>query len=106
MTDDVNKHYRVYSDAGFKVETATSIVQKCLVAFPYIWVSIVNAFICSRCLKVLDIARLLACECKALFTFFISTVDHAVFGSLVCEWLQCLMCFKPADNACPWLFRE
>ena len=94
VTDDVNKHYRVYSDAGFKVETATSIVQKCLVAFPYIWVSIVSAFICSRCLMVLDITQLLVCECKALFTLFIPTIDHAVFGSLVCEWLPCLSVFQ------------
>ena len=41
VTDDVNKHYRVYSDAGFKVKGVTSIVQECLLAFPYIRVSVV-----------------------------------------------------------------
>ena len=42
VSDGINQHYRVYSDAGFKVKGATSIVQKCLFAFPYIWVSIVS----------------------------------------------------------------
>ena len=48
MGGDVNKHYKMYSDAGFKVKHATSIVQKCL-AFLYIWVSIIGVFICGRC---------------------------------------------------------
>ena len=73
VTDGINKHYRVYSDTGFKVKGATSIVQKCLVAFPYIWVSIVRVFIYFKYLMMLDIAQLLVCECQALFTLFIST---------------------------------
>ena len=63
VSDDVNKHYRVYSGAGFKVKGATSIVQKCLHAFPYIWVSIVRHFICGRCLMMLNVTQLLVCEC-------------------------------------------
>ena len=73
VTNDVNKHSRVYSDAGFKVKDATSIVQKCLFAFPYLWVSIVRVFICFRCFLMLDIAQLLVCECQALLTLFTST---------------------------------
>ena len=64
VSDDVNKHCRVYSGASFKVKGATSIVQKCLFAFPYIWVSIKRiVFICGRCLMMPDVAQLLACEC-------------------------------------------
>ena len=59
-------------------------------------------------------------------TFHINSTDYTVFLSLVCEWLLCLtvfetcwgglhstfqsvssccglLCFKPADNGCPWL---
>ena len=68
VTDDVNKHCRVYSDGRFKVEGATTLVQKCLFAFPYVWVSIARVFICGRCLMMLDIAQLLVCECQALLT--------------------------------------
>ena len=42
MSDDVNKHCRVYSDAGFKVKDMTSIVKNCLFAFPFLWVSAVR----------------------------------------------------------------
>ena len=45
VSDNVNKHCRVYSGAGFKVKGATSIVRECLFAFPYIWVSIVRSVI-------------------------------------------------------------
>ena len=56
VSDNVNKHYRVYSGAGVKVKGAISIVQNCLHAFPYVWVSIVKLFICGRCLMMLDVA--------------------------------------------------
>ena len=63
VSDDVNKHYRVYADARLKVEGATSIVETCFRAFPHIWVSIVRVFICGRCLMMLNVAQLLVCEC-------------------------------------------
>ena len=45
VTDDVNKHYRVYSGAGFKVKGTTSIVRECLYSFPYIWASVIRVVI-------------------------------------------------------------
>ena len=82
MIDHVNKNYRVYSDAGFKVKGATSIVHRCLFAFPYIWVSIVRVFICGRGLMMLHIAQLLVCECQALLTPFISTEQTMLCSAL------------------------
>ena len=55
VSDAVNKHHRVYSGAGVNDKGAISIVQNCLHAFPYIWVSIVRLFICGRCLMMLNI---------------------------------------------------
>ena len=85
VTDEINKHYRVYSDAGFKVKGATSIIRECLRPFPYIWVSIVRVFICGRCLIMLDIAQLLVCEvceCQTLLTLFISTEQTMLCSAL------------------------
>ena len=62
-SDDVNERCRVYSGAGFKVSSTTSIVQECLRAFPFIWVSVIRVFICGRCLMMLDVAQLLVGEC-------------------------------------------
>ena len=45
VSDDVNKHCRVHSGARFKVKGATSIVQNCLFAFPFIWVSGVRSLL-------------------------------------------------------------
>ena len=68
VSDDVDNHCRVYSGDGFKVQGAKSIVQKCLYAFPFIWVSVVRVFICGKCLIMLNVAQILGCECQSLLT--------------------------------------
>ena len=62
VSDDVNKHCSVYSGAGFKVKGRTRIVQKCLLAFPSLWVSAARVSICDGCSIMLDGAQLLGCE--------------------------------------------
>jgi len=42
MSDDVNKHCRVYSGVELKVKGTRSIVESCLFAFPFLWVSAVR----------------------------------------------------------------
>ena len=71
MSDDVNKHCRVYSGAGLKVKGTTSIVQNCLFAFPFLWVSAVRVLICGRCLMMPDVTQLSVGECQPLLTHFI-----------------------------------
>ena len=56
MSNNVNKHCRVYSDAGFKLKHIGSIVKNCLFAFPNLWVSVVRGFIYNECLMILDVA--------------------------------------------------
>ena len=46
MSDNINKDCRVYSGAGLKVKGTTRIIQNCLLAFPFLWVSVVRVFIC------------------------------------------------------------
>ena len=82
VSDDANKHCRVYSGAGFKVKGATGVVQECLVAFPFLWVSIVRDFTCSGCLMMLDAAQLLVCECQSLLTLFTLTEQIMLCSSL------------------------
>ena len=42
MSDNVNKHCRVYSRVESKVEGTRIIVESCLFAFPFLWVSVVR----------------------------------------------------------------
>ena len=76
------KHCRVYSSADFKVKGTTGIVQNCLFAFPYLWVSIVRVFMCSRCLMFLDTVQLLVSEYQPLLTLFTSTEQTMLYSSL------------------------
>ena len=39
VSDDLNKHCSVLSDAGMEVKGTKDIVQECLRQFPYIWAS-------------------------------------------------------------------
>ena len=92
----------MYSDAGFKVKETTSIVQECLFAFPFIWVSVVRVIICGGCLMMLNDAQLLVCECQPLLTVFISTEQ-----TMLCSALQYVsgchasLCLKPTKEAYP-----
>ena len=45
MSNDLGKHFSVYSGTEFKVEHAKDIVQKCLHSFPYLWVRVVKDLI-------------------------------------------------------------
>ena len=42
--DEVNKLWRVYSCAGFKVKGTSSTVEECLYTFPFIWVSVISLY--------------------------------------------------------------
>ena len=82
VSDDVNKHCRVYSDAGFKVKDMTSIVEKCLFAFPFLWVSVVRVFIYNGCLMMLGVTQLLVGECQPLLRLFRSTEETMLCSAL------------------------
>ena len=45
VSDDLGKHFSVYSGVGFKVKHAKDIVRECLHSFPYLWVSVVRVLI-------------------------------------------------------------
>ena len=67
MSEDLNKHCSVLSQADFEVGL---IVQGCLISFPYIWASVDSVLICGTCLMMLEVAQLLAGERKLLLTLF------------------------------------
>ncbi|KAH9023506.1 hypothetical protein EDB84DRAFT_1420972 [Lactarius hengduanensis] len=63
---------RVHSCARFEVKDTESIVRNCLLAFPYIWVSVDRVIIWAICLITPDVVQFL----------------------VVCEWLRCFAAFE------------
>ena len=45
VSNELCKHFSVYSGDGFKVKRAKDIVRKCLHSFPYLWVRAVRVLI-------------------------------------------------------------
>ena len=72
----------MYSDAGFKVKGKTSIVEECLYSFPFLWVSVIRIFIFGGYFIMLDVAKLLVCECQQLLILFISTEQIMMCSAL------------------------